>query len=372
MRVLINASDGGSGVTYKQDDEVCKVTRHGNRYVAVDGWECDPGQDLECGEIEDDDGSNSNSAVYTGKCGPVACTGKADPDKSHPHDSQNTDRVTICHRTCSTNNPWVRITIDKDAWGTTYRGDEDNGTSGCGHKLQHDVFEDCNRDDYSPWAPHYKDYLIMDHGKKDDWDQQHWREWEPACPSVRNDHHNGCCDPTKEWDRGDGVMVSNCCGVFVDPPTTSKSSPGDDGVCALPDDFSSWSLITKLDATVEAHNVYTGVAVGGQFKKYSGGSSVVDGSAHMKSCMPGDLKVNWNGGYSTGDNLEDYIDWARYEWLAQMAVDSEVNGHKVVVKTHGGTFDTFDFQPGGQGDVSSIFCYAFAYNHICFLTRYFL
>lgn len=119
-----------------------------------------------------------------------------------------TDRVTICHRTCSANNPWVRITIDKDAWGDTYRGSEDNGTSGCGHKREHDVRLDCNKDDYTPWAPYYKDYLIKDHGKKDeyDWyDNAYWRDWEPACPSVRN---GKCCDPDKWWDRGDGVMVS--------------------------------------------------------------------------------------------------------------------------------------------------------------------
>ena len=174
---------------------------------------------MECGDVEDDGGDG----IYEGICGPIECTGKANVDKPHPHDDQATDRVTICHRTCSPTNPWVRITIDKDAWGTTYRGDEDNGTSGCGHKLQHDVLEDCNRDDYTPWAPWFKDYLIKDHGKKDGdygetYNNAYWREWEPACPYVRN---GACCDPDTWVDRGDGVMVTNCCGVA--PPTANPT-----------------------------------------------------------------------------------------------------------------------------------------------------
>ena len=234
---VVDASVGGGLL---QLDDVCAVTRQGNSYIA-DGEECDHTQNLECGDV-DDSGSNTKGTVFYGTCQSIECTGKADPDRTHPHDDNHaTDRVTICHRTCSPKNPWVRITIDKDAWGTTYRGDEDNGTSGCGHKLQHNVTEDCNRDDYTPWAPWFADYLIKDHGKKDGdygetYNNAYWREWEPACPYVRN---GACCDPDTYVDRGDGVMVTNCCGegTFERPPDTcpemhntgDSKCPGYDG-----------------------------------------------------------------------------------------------------------------------------------------------
>ena len=60
--------------------------------------------------------------------------------------------------------------------------------------------------------------------------------------------------------------------------------------------------------------------------------------------------INFHGGYQTGVNLQDKIDFEQFEWLAQHAKSSNINGKKVVVMTRGGTFDTYDFRPGGQGE----------------------
>jgi hypothetical protein len=61
--------------------------------------------------------------------------------------------------------------------------------------------------------------------------------------------------------------------------------------------------------------------------------------------------VNWNGGKETGTDLSSVIDFSHFEWLAQNAEDSDINGYKVIVKTSGGTFDTSDFRGSdGQGE----------------------
>ena len=127
-------------------------------------------------------------------------------------------RITICHRTCSVKNPWVRITIDDDAWA---------GSEMCGHGLQHDVEEDCNgRDDWTPWGPIRHDYIIRDHGTCgsgsreyvnyiNGWtgngaeEKEYWKKWEKACPYVRND---ACCD----------IAAQECCDYG--PPTTSTTT----------------------------------------------------------------------------------------------------------------------------------------------------
>ena len=167
---------------------------------------------------------------YTpGVCELGQCHGKQKPGFEDGIDeneaNEATIRVTICHRTCSATNPWVRITIDDDAWG----GD---AASGCGHQLQHNVTEDCNipakeaqagRTADEIWGVGRRvDYLIIEHGTRATlrsnmgWDpvscnnggnckfsqeeKDYWFYWERACPYVR---HGACCG---SWETG------ACCG----------------------------------------------------------------------------------------------------------------------------------------------------------------
>ena len=158
---------------------------------------CDVG--LEC-MAENDQGLGS---VVDGTCQSAFCEGTNNHvDHNIPSDSI---RVTICHRTCSERNPWVRITIDDDAW---------NGTqaSGCGHQNHH--VENCTGKDWTKWGSHQQDYLLKWHGYKSQHDKDYWDNWEPACPYVRsNKEHNPCCNRT----------AGECCGD--PPPPEPKCEP---------------------------------------------------------------------------------------------------------------------------------------------------
>jgi cell division septation protein DedD len=144
-------------------------------------------------------------ATVAGVCNLEACVGKKVPGNcngNNPNDpvcNSQTERVTICHRTCSATNPWVRITIDEDAWDG----------QGCGHQ-EHDVRDECsNKSPWTEWGVNRKDYLLKRHGTRDEVEDRigknnvksYWKEWERACPYVRN---GACCD----W----GSLDNPCCG----------------------------------------------------------------------------------------------------------------------------------------------------------------
>mmetsp|Transcript_26613 Transcript_26613/g.63449 ORF Transcript_26613/g.63449 Transcript_26613/m.63449 type:complete len:723 (+) Transcript_26613:396-2564(+) len=127
-------------------------------------------------------------------------------------------KVTICHRTCSENNPWVRITIDASAWS-----DFD-----CKHG-QHTATT-CNGKNLTFWGDQTDDFILKAHGTKDQvlisfgGDTQlasnYWKHWEPACPAVRN---GACCST----DTSSSYGYSCCQRALVDPaapdPTNSPT-----------------------------------------------------------------------------------------------------------------------------------------------------
>ena len=67
--------------------------------------------------------------------------------------------MTICHRTCSETNPWVRITIDASAWSDF----------ACKHG-QHNVTEQCNGKDHTKWGSQRSDFVLKYHGTRDEVD----------------------------------------------------------------------------------------------------------------------------------------------------------------------------------------------------------
>jgi hypothetical protein len=199
----------------------------GGVYLEVAGYGCAEGYICSVGN----ETGSAPGVPINGTCASTTCLGKKVPGNcgtsNGPNDqcNQTTERVTICHRTCSEKNPWVRITIDDDAWD----GD------GCGHMREHHVEIDCkNKAPWTAWGPNRSDYLIKFHGTRDHVrtinnfntaeEKAYWRYWEPACPYVRQDK---CCD----WSLG------SCCGAKTLPTYTPlvqvEKYAGPPGACSL-------------------------------------------------------------------------------------------------------------------------------------------
>eukprot|EP00980_Cylindrotheca_fusiformis_P013275 scaffold3374_cov141-Cylindrotheca_fusiformis.AAC.6 len=124
--------------------------------------------------------------------------------------------------------------------------------------------------------------------------------------------------------------------------TTSSNNPYP---CTLPEDTELFSAIAKEDASIAAHSIYTGLAIGGALSDpKSDMSKAVTGPSYLYS-IDGNINFNWNGGYEEGVSLDDVIDFGRFEDLARSAQSSE----HVFVMAHGGTFNLYDFVAGGQG-----------------------
>ena len=137
------------------------------------------------------------------------------------------ERVTVCHRSCSETNPWVRITINSNSW---------NGTDAteCGHGHSGHSVEQCPKatGPYDAWGTHREDYVVRWHGTSEDVRQKegfsaksssektYWKIWERACPTVRNGY---CCS----WDEPE--VYGQCCGddpssrVATDIPTSTPT-----------------------------------------------------------------------------------------------------------------------------------------------------
>lgn len=123
--------------------------------------------------------------------------------------------------------------------------------------------------------------------------------------------------------------------------------------CPLPEVAKTFSAIVYGDMDNAAHNVYGGVAVGGVFKNTIApyNSVAVNGRSYVGSIQQ-PITINWNGGVVQGSTLEDAgIDWSYFEYMARNTYSTTINGwYKIERRTSGGTFNTYDFQPGGQGE----------------------
>jgi len=123
--------------------------------------------------------------------------------------------------------------------------------------------------------------------------------------------------------------------------------------CPLPEVSKQFSAIIKDDMDSAAHNVYRGVAVGGVFKNtQKPNDSIVVGGESFVGSIQTPIRVNWNnGGVNTGATLEDAgVDWSYFEYMAKNTFSTTRNGYKIVRETSGGTFTTYSFNNGGQGE----------------------
>lgn len=193
----------------------CWVKFQGQNYIDETDAKCDNSLGLDCNYHIEDDGITPDRVM--GYCEITKCMGH---NNNKFRAQEGTERITICHRTCAKQNPWVRVTIDKNGWA-----DE----TICGHGVNHDVWDDCNasaEDIDLYWGGQSHDYVLMEHGSRQDvrdklaaenpgftpealaaLEDEYWSKWEPACPYVRNGQccnaANGfCCGWPKEGEGG--------------------------------------------------------------------------------------------------------------------------------------------------------------------------
>ena len=109
--------------------------------------------------------------------------------------------------------------------------------------------------------------------------------------------------------------------------------------------------MTTGDATIGAHSMYKGLAIGGTL--YDGTpneSGTVDSTQSYVNALDQSANFNFNGGISKGSSSVADAMYDRFVYLAQNAKDSQSGNYKVVVQTMGGTYNMYDFNPGGQGE----------------------
>jgi hypothetical protein len=137
-------------------------------------------------------------------------------------------------------------------------------------------------------------------------------------------------------------------------PTKAPTSPYDQCPCTIPSYLNKFSLITKEDAQVSAHNIYTGIAIGGTLNVFEPQTSkVVDGKAFMKAISPAQNHgVNFNGGLYIGPTplTSAGVNFASFEEFAKKAQSSESGNYKVIVFTVGGRYNMRNVRPAEWQD----------------------
>jgi len=137
----------------------------------------------------------------------------------------------------------------------------------------------------------------------------------------------------------------------------SSRNIASDYECELPEETKTFSVITKGNAKISAHNVYTGIAIGGEFREHFGAGVQISAHGNYMSYygtadMIAPNTVEFKGGVTTGGSpLENAgVDFGFYEWLATVAKEGEYGQKKVVVVTEGGPCSIEDFRGAdGQG-----------------------
>jgi hypothetical protein len=107
--------------------------------------------------------------------------------------------------------------------------------------------------------------------------------------------------------------------------------------CALPTNASKFSVVTFWNSRIDAHDVYTALAVGGDLQNLSPNTETVQvGKAPFhKSSVGGTIttsaKFNFHGPLVERNSVYNSIDFNRYRELGRRAKSLESGAYKVIV-----------------------------------------
>jgi hypothetical protein len=140
-----------------------------------------------------------------GTCEKAACVGTAVSTSAGIAAAAAAERITICHFNTNEEtaqlNPWIRMTVDKQAW--------ESPSNLCEFTQQDFVVQE-----------HVDIANRMAKGEITDFlsEQDYWNYWEPACPFVRQDpnHPQRCC------------QGSDCCTQIEDQPQDQQQEASSD------------------------------------------------------------------------------------------------------------------------------------------------
>lgn len=119
--------------------------------------------------------------------------------------------------------------------------------------------------------------------------------------------------------------------------------------CALPPEVTKYSLITKYNAHVGAHNIQHGFVIGGNLSD----ASPTEHARVFTHSFIGDQVFGDTWNFEGGKDyrpINDVLNWSHLEDVARRAVSDACGPHKVVVMNEGGEYNTYHFRFLGTGE----------------------
>eukprot|EP00980_Cylindrotheca_fusiformis_P020143 scaffold7212_cov165-Cylindrotheca_fusiformis.AAC.3 len=120
--------------------------------------------------------------------------------------------------------------------------------------------------------------------------------------------------------------------------------------CKMPKFTGDYAIIAKSHAEISMHEIERGLAIGGLLSNPLNTTVVVGTKRKRPSYIDrvvSECHIEFMGGRRIGEPLEEVLDFEFFEHVARTAFNrTQTNNRKVIVMTHGGTFDTHDFIPG--------------------------
>lgn len=141
------------------------------------------------------------------------------------------------------------------------------------------------------------------------------------------------------------------CTHIPSPPVEEEEDEEEDvleGLCNFPSRTKDLSVITRGDADISASEIFSGVAIGGSLKNTMGNK--VDIATQKKKTsyfvsLEDDCETYFKGKVKEFTPYTKWLDFSRFEWLAQNLFDMDRDGKRVVVLQSGGDIDLSVYNP---------------------------